>query len=211
MALTGSAAGAPETPGILFRTASDGSMGVWRHLDDSLTQVKDGEQVLAVDGQPTARWLTQAAALTFGGNPRSRMAEAALKLGVGTPADHALAGLGKTLHLTVRGGDGAPRDVALDYRPMGKNGGAALAQALERPDLPLPTTASDLADGGAAAVQRIVAELARRGMLAPRRIRYLTRAIAHTDQAVERRRRLDRLNIAVKTACAQQLRKYSTK
>jgi hypothetical protein len=136
VALTGPRAGAPETPGILFRTASDGSMHVWRHLDDGVTQLTDGQPVLAVDGQPTARWLAQAGALTFGGNPRSRMAEAALKLGVGTPADHALAGVGKTLRLTVRGADGSRRDVALDYRPVGKAGAAALAQALDRPDLP---------------------------------------------------------------------------
>lgn len=136
VALAGAQAGAPETPGVLFRTASDGSMSVWRHIDDNVTQVKDGEQVLAIDGQPAARWLEQAAAHTFGGNPRSRMAEAALKLGVGTPADHALGGVGKTLHLTLRGRDGVSYSVALDYRPMGKVGGAALAQALERADLP---------------------------------------------------------------------------
>lgn len=136
VALTGPKAGAVETPGVLFRTASDGSMSVWRHLDDSVTQVKDGEQVLAIDGQPTAAWLARAATHTFGGNPRSRMAEAALKLGVGSPAEHALGGVGKTLRLSVRGSDGASRKVDLAYRPMGKAGGAALAQALERPDLP---------------------------------------------------------------------------
>ena len=129
-------AGKQESLGVLFRTSSDGAMAVWRHVDPAVTALRDGDLVLAVDGQPVAQWLAQAARHTFGGNRRSRMAEAALKLGVSTPFDHAVAGLAKTVRLRVQGVDGATRAVALPYRPVDAPFGAALAQAVERSDLP---------------------------------------------------------------------------
>jgi len=136
VALAGPQAGKQETLGVLFRTSSDGAMVVWRHLDPASTVLREGEQVLTVDGAPVEQWLAQAAGRTFGGNRRSRMAEAALKLGAATPADHAAAGLAGTVHLTVRGADGATRAVSLDYRPVDAAFGAVLAQAVERSDLP---------------------------------------------------------------------------
>lgn len=136
VALAGPQAGKQETLGVLFRSSSDGAMAIWRHLDASVTSLADGEQVLEVDGLPAARWLEHAAARTFGGNRRSRMAEAALKLGVSTPADHAATGLAHDVRLTVRGANGQIRKITLPYQPVTAETGATLALAVERSDLP---------------------------------------------------------------------------
>jgi hypothetical protein len=136
VALGGPKAGKPESLGVLFRTSSDGTMAVWRHIDPAMTTLNDGEQVVEIDGQPTASWLERAAARTFGGNRRSRVAEAALKLGVATPADHAAAGLASKVRMTVRGVDGAVRAVELAYRPVTEQFAAALARAVDQSDLP---------------------------------------------------------------------------
>lgn len=142
VALAGPKAGKTEALGVLFRTSSDGAMVVWRHVDPALTAVSDGEQVVAIDDEPVARWLERAAARTFGGNRRSRIAEAALKLGVATPADHAAVGLSGKVRMKVRSADGAVRAVELAYRPVTNEFPAAMAQALDRPDLPEQVRAS---------------------------------------------------------------------
>jgi hypothetical protein len=134
--LVGPKAGKQQTIGVLFRTSSDGSMFVWRHVDPAVTLVKPGDQVLEIDGKPVARWLEQAGSRTFGGNRRSRMAEAALKLGGATPVYHAAIGLGSKVRLTLRGSGGATRAVELTYRPMAAESAKAFAQAVEQPDLP---------------------------------------------------------------------------
>jgi hypothetical protein len=128
--------GKQETLGVLFRTGSDGAVVVWRHIDPAVTAVLDGEQVTGIDGQPVKRWLEQAASQTFGGNHRSRMAEAALKLGVATPADHAAAKLAGEVRLGIRGNDGKNRTVTLPYKAITPQTFAALAHAVERTDLP---------------------------------------------------------------------------
>ena len=142
VALGGPKAGKPETLGVLFRTSSDGAMVVWRHVDPAITALRDGEQVVEIDGEPTARWLERAAGRTFGGNRRSRIAEAALKLGVATPADHAVAGLTGKVRMRVRNPEGVVRAVELAYRPVTEKFPAALAQAVDRPDLPESMQAS---------------------------------------------------------------------
>ncbi|ELX07985.1 hypothetical protein Jab_2c00260 [Janthinobacterium sp. HH01] len=136
VAVAGPKAGKQESLGVLFRTSSDGAMSVWRIIDPAITALHEGEQVSNIDGQPVARWLEQAAVHTFGGNRRSRMAEAALKLGISTPTDHAAVGLANKVRLDVRGSDGATRTVELAYLPASAQTGAALAHAVERSDLP---------------------------------------------------------------------------
>jgi hypothetical protein len=132
--LVGPKAGKQETLGVLFRTSSDGAMYVWRHLDPALSSVRVGDRVLEVDGQLVERWLEQAGARTFGGNRRSRMAEAALKLGAATSAYHAVVGLTGKVRLTLRSSEGSTRTVELAYRPVNEQ--SAAAQAVERADLP---------------------------------------------------------------------------
>jgi hypothetical protein len=128
--------GKQEALGVLFRTSSDGALVVWRHIDPLMTALIDGEQITDVDGQPVKLWLENAANQTFGGNRRSRMAEAALKLAVATPADHAAAGLNREVRFGVVGKDGKHRAVTLRYQPVTAQTGAALAHAVERSDLP---------------------------------------------------------------------------
>lgn len=128
--------GKQEALGILFRTSSDGAMIVWRHIDPALTALIDGEQITDIDGQPVKHWLENAANQTFGGNRRSRMAEAALKLAVATPADHAAVNLNREVRFGVVGKDDKHRTVTLTYRPITPQTGAALAHAVERTDLP---------------------------------------------------------------------------
>lgn len=134
--LVGPKAGKQQTLGVLFRTSSDGAMSVWRHVDPSVTSVRIGDQVLSIDGKPVARWLEQAGVRTFGGNRRSRMAEAALKLGAATPVYHAAVGLSDKVRLTLRDTKGATRRVELGYRPVNAQAIVALSEAVERPDLP---------------------------------------------------------------------------
>ena len=128
--------GKQEALGILFRTSSDGAMIVWRHIDPAMTALIDGEQITDIDGQPVKHWLENAANQTFGGNRRSRMAEAALKLAVATPADHAAVNLNREVRFGVVGKDDKHRTVTLTYRPITPQTGAALAHAVERTDLP---------------------------------------------------------------------------
>jgi C-terminal processing protease CtpA/Prc len=134
--LVGPKAGKQQTLGVLFRTSSNGAMSVWRQIDPAVSLVRVGDQVLEIDGIPVARWLEQAGARTFGGNRRSRMAEAALKLGAATPVYHATVGLGSKVRLTLRTSGGATRTVELAYRPVDVEFAKALARAVERSDLP---------------------------------------------------------------------------
>lgn len=136
VAIAGPGAGKQETLGILFRTSSDGAMVVWRRIDPSVTKLSEGEQVLSIEGAPVAGWLEQAAKRTFGGNRRSRMAEAATKLAMASHAEHAATGPANRVHLTVRGADGTVRAVELAYQAVTSKTGAAIAQAVERSDLP---------------------------------------------------------------------------
>ncbi len=136
VALAGPKAGKTETLGVLFRTSTDGAMTVWRVLEPASSPLRANEEILAVNGRPTAHWLAATARLTFGGNDRSRQAEAALNLGLGTPAAHEVAGLDKTVALMVRNSDGAVRTVQLAYKPMSADFGGAVANAVEAPDLP---------------------------------------------------------------------------
>lgn len=134
--LAGPNAGKQQTLGVLFRTSSDGAMIVWRQLNPAVSSVRVGDRVLEIDGKPVARWLEQAGARTFGGNRRSRMAEAAFKLGAATPVYHASVGLASTVRLSLRGKDGARRMVNLPYRPADEQTAAAVMHAVEESDLP---------------------------------------------------------------------------
>jgi|GEM_PF-2366881 len=136
VALADPAGGKPETLGVLFRTSSDGAMVVWRRIDPSVTTLAEGEQVLSIDGVAVARWLEQAAQRTFGGNRRSRMAEAAVKLAMASRAEHAATGLANRVHFTIRDAGGKERTVELTYQAVTAQTGAAIAQAVERSDLP---------------------------------------------------------------------------
>ena len=136
VALIGPHAGKSETLGVLFRTASDGTMIVWRIFDPAVKGVAEGDQVLAIDKTPTQSWLRRAASMTFGGNRRGRMAEAATELGLGTPIVHHIAGLGKAVALLVQSGTAKPRAVTLSYLPVDDARATAMTRAINRPDLP---------------------------------------------------------------------------
>jgi hypothetical protein len=137
VSVVGAKAGKTETLGVLFRTSSDGHMIVWRVFEPALTALRTGDVVLEVNGVPTAAWLARAAALTFGGNRRSRAAEASLKLGLGNRAEHDNAALPPTVHLTVRTGTQAGRSVALPYLPMSPERAGAMTVAINsHADLP---------------------------------------------------------------------------
>ncbi|MDC8747675.1 S41 family peptidase [Xanthomonas campestris] len=136
VALTGDKAGKTETLGVLFRTSSDGHLVVWHVLDARITTLAPGDEVLRINHTPTQAWLKNAARLTFGGNDRSRQAEAALSLALGTPAAHQVARLGKTLEMRVRTRQRAPRTVTLHYQPMTQDLAKTLASSVDLPDLP---------------------------------------------------------------------------
>ncbi len=136
VALTGPNAGKSETLGVLFRTSTDGHMIAWHVVDPRMSALATGEEIVAVDGTSTATWLMRAARLTFGGNARSRQAEAALNLGLGTPAAHEVAGLGRAVTLSVRDQRGSVRQVRLAYQAMTPALAAAVAHGVDRPDLP---------------------------------------------------------------------------
>ena len=136
VSLAGPNAGGSQTLGVLFRTSSDGHMIVWRVFEPSVAGVREGDVVQAVDGTPTAAWLERAAVTTFGGNRRSRAAEAAQRLGLGTTVVHQTAGLGRSVTLTIRSGTAVARRVTLPWLPMTASRGAAVAAALDRADLP---------------------------------------------------------------------------
>lgn len=138
VALVGAKAGRTETLGVLFRSSADGGLVAWRNFDPGTTPgaLKQRDQVLAIDGVRVGTWLPRAARLTFGGNRRGRMAEAALDLGLGTPIVHRTAGLGAQVALLVRSGNEASRKVMLRYRPMDENLAAAMSTAIGQSDLP---------------------------------------------------------------------------
>lgn len=138
VSLRGQRAGKTETLGILLRTSSDNGLVIWRVIDPALTSVQAGagDRVLAVNGTPSAQWLTRSAATTFGGNRRARAAEAALELAGGTRVQHEVAGIGRAVKLRLQSGTGAPRDVELTYKPMDEERMKATVKALNQSDLP---------------------------------------------------------------------------
>mgnify|MGYP003296260766 CR=1 FL=1 len=136
MAVAGSQSGATETLGVLFRTATDGSVVAWRVFDPRVTGLSAGDLVVSVDGVPAATWLSSRALRTFGGNRRSRMAEAALELGLGSRTAHQVAQLRPSVALDVVSGVQAPRHVVLPYLPMSAERAASMAAAVDQPDLP---------------------------------------------------------------------------
>lgn len=138
VALVGPRAGKAETLGVLFRSATDGSLVAWRVFADAARSagLHAGDRVLMVDGVETSAWLRRSAALTFGGNRRGRMAEAALDLGMGTPIVHRTAQLHEAVSLTIDYADGKARTVDLSYQPMSDTLVAAMAIAVAQADLP---------------------------------------------------------------------------
>lgn len=92
-------------------------MIVWRVFDPSVAGVREGDVILEVDGTPTAAWLERAAVTTFGGNRRSRVAEAAQRLGFGTTIVHQTAELGRSVRLTIRSGTAVAHRVTLPGFP----------------------------------------------------------------------------------------------
>ena len=135
IAVVGDKAGKAESLGLLFRTATDGAMVVWRIFDAAIGGVRAGDVVLAVDDVATQTWLTQAATLTFGGNRRSRAAEAALDLSLGTPIKHQTAGLSHSVRFLVQSAGEAPRSVTLDFSPMNQQRATAMIAAVNQADL----------------------------------------------------------------------------
>ena len=138
VALVGAKAGKTETLGVLFRSSADGSLIAWRDFDPATTKgaLKRGDRVLAIGGVKSQAWLQQVAKLTFGGNRRGRMAEAALDLGLATPIVHKTSGLGAQVELLVHSRGKSPRMVKLAYRPMNEQLAIAMSAAIEQPDLP---------------------------------------------------------------------------
>ena len=129
-------AGGTETLGVLFRTATDGSLMVWRVFDPGISGLTAGDFVESIDGMPAAAWLASRALHTFGGNRRSRMAEAGLELGLGSKSAHRVAQLGSTVALGVASTGQPPRVVSLAYLPMSAERAASMAAAVEHTDLP---------------------------------------------------------------------------
>lgn len=150
VALAGPKAGRSETLGVLFRTASDGSLAIWRVFDPTLVHAspverpEPGERVLTINGMPARDWLRRAATLTFGGQRRSRYAEAATELGLATAVVHRVAGLGEGVTLHVRNARGASRTLRLRYHLVDAAMAAAMAAAVNRPDLPATIRAGGL-------------------------------------------------------------------
>jgi hypothetical protein len=136
VSLTGRSAGKTETLGVLFRTASDGTVVVWRVFDLPKRDVTAGEHLISIDGFPARLWLERAAAMTFGGTRRGRYAEAALDLGLGTPVVHRIAHLGETARLTLDTVTGHRHVVTLAFEPMTAKRAFALTAAIRTPDLP---------------------------------------------------------------------------
>jgi hypothetical protein len=139
-------AGPPESLGVLFRSSSDGLMVVWRVLDERIRTLRPGDVVTTIDGVGTARWLRRAAERTFGGNARSRAAQAALDLGLANRLSRENLGLGDQVKLGIATGDGS-REVELRYQPMGSDAGARVADAVNRADLPQRFTVGEVRVG----------------------------------------------------------------
>lgn len=135
VSLKGPGAGRSETLGVLFRTSSDNQMVVWR-VFDKVGTVKTGDVVLSIDGVPTAAWLGRVQAVTFGGNRRSRAAQAAFNLGLGKRADHEIQGIRNSVSLMVQTGENAPRKVMLQYQPMTEDRAIEMVKAVDQRDLP---------------------------------------------------------------------------
>lgn len=138
VALVGPKAGKAETLGVLFRSSADGGLVAWRVFDRTAAKgaVRRGDQILAIDGVQARQWLERAASLTFGGNRRGRMAEAALDIGLGSPVAHKTAHLGSHVELLVRRGGRPARKVTLAYRPMDEKLATAMSAAIGERDLP---------------------------------------------------------------------------
>lgn len=134
--IAGPQAGKTETLGVLFRTASDGRMIVWRVFDENAKGLRSGDEVVSVAGLPTRDWLKAAADRSFAGNPRSRIAEAAVNLAVGSPLHHRLLGAEGPIAFQVASPGQTPRVVQLAYLPMTGERASALNAAVNRPDLP---------------------------------------------------------------------------
>lgn len=149
VALVGARAGKSETLGTLFRTASDGSVIVWRVFDAAArdAQVAEGDQLLAIDGQDARAWLQHAATLTFGGQRRGRYAEAATELGLATPVVHRVAGLGDAVVLRLRDAGSRTKTVTLHYKPVDAERASSMTAAINRADLPQRFKAAGLRIG----------------------------------------------------------------
>ena len=149
VALVGPKAGKTETLGALFRSSADGGLVAWRVFDPSAAAggLKQGDQVLAIDGLAAKPWLEHAARLTFGGNRRGRVAEAALDLGLATPIVHRTSGLGSQVKLLVRTGVERTRMLRLGYRPVDAALATAMAATIGEPDLPAQFEAGGLRVG----------------------------------------------------------------
>jgi C-terminal processing protease CtpA/Prc len=149
VALAGKNAGKSETLGVMFRTASDGSMVVWRVFgaNGAEATVAEGDRVMAIDGQDAGAWLTHAATLTSGGHRRGRYAEAATDLGLATPVVHRVAGLGTHVTLRLQDDKGRARTVDLPYKAVDATLAKAMAGAINRSDLPRQFTLDGLRVG----------------------------------------------------------------
>ncbi|TPG05940.1 hypothetical protein EAH88_14985 [Rhodanobacter glycinis] len=149
VALVGAKAGKSETLGMLFRTASDGSVIVWRVFDTNAgnVHVTEGDQVLAIDGQDAHAWMQHAATLTFGGQRRGRYAEAATELGLATPVVHRVAGLGNAVALRVQDAKGQTKAVTLHYKPVDAGLAKSMTAAINRAALPQHFKANGLRIG----------------------------------------------------------------
>jgi hypothetical protein len=145
VALIGPKMGANETLGVMFRTSTDGSMIVWRVLD-AASPLKAGDVVLSIDGIATRTWLQKVAKVTFGGNRRSRAAEAALHFAAGNRGRHEAMGLGENVKLVIRRGK-AKEALDIAYKRMGADGASLLAVAVNQPDLPQAFTSRGLKVG----------------------------------------------------------------
>lgn len=142
VSLKGPGAGRAETLGVLFRTSSDNQMVVWRVFDKIGTSVKPGDVVLSVNDLQTTAWLNRVQAGTFGGNRRSRAAQAAFNLGLGTRANHQVQGISDAVSFVVQTKDSAPRKVTLRYQPMSDERAASMVEAAGQRDLPRLFTAA---------------------------------------------------------------------
>lgn len=149
VALVGPKAGKTETLGVLFRSSADGGLVAWHVFDPSAATggLKQGDEVLAIDGIAAKAWLERAARMTFGGNRRGRVAEAALDLGLATPIVHRTSGLGPRVQLLVRTGVEPARLLRLRYRPVDAALASAMAAAIGEPDLPARFEAGGLRVG----------------------------------------------------------------
>jgi len=149
VALVGAKAGKSETLGMLFRTASDDSVIVWRVFNTAAgnAHVAEGDRVLAIDGQDAHAWMQHAATVTFGGQRRGRYAEAATELGLATPVVHRVAGLGDAVTLRLQDARGHTKTLTLHYKPVNAELARSMTAAINRADLPQRFTTAGLRIG----------------------------------------------------------------